>query len=274
MSMKKGIWMTVLTIITVCCVVGGTFHYYGIFGFWDGFRFGADRMSNADSDLDAFDAIRVDADMMDLSIETGEHFHLSSQYTDTLKLEYEVKDGILNVKEKNPKRALWGGRRSEQCSMTLTVPEGTELNLMDIKIAMGNIGAEGITSKDCDALTNMGNCIFKRCNFDEADIDTNMGEITIKDTYLGEAEVDNDMGAIKIDNCTFHNLDVDNAMGDTAIDANQSLAGYQIELEAGMGEVRVNGQGEGTKYRQSGSSGKLEASTSMGSVRLSYRNAE
>ncbi len=31
MSMKKNIWMTVLTIITVCCVVGGTFHYYGIF---------------------------------------------------------------------------------------------------------------------------------------------------------------------------------------------------------------------------------------------------
>lgn len=30
MSMKKSIWMTVLTIITVCCVIGGTVHYYGI----------------------------------------------------------------------------------------------------------------------------------------------------------------------------------------------------------------------------------------------------
>ena len=274
MSMKKSIWMTGLTIITACCVVGGTFHYYGIFGFRDGFRFGAGRMASADSDLDAFDAIRVDADTMDLTIETGERFFLSSQYTDTLKLEYEVKDGTLSVKERTPKRALWGGLRSEQCSMTLTIPEGTELNFMDIKIAMGNISAEKITSKDCDALTNMGNCIFKKCSFDEADIDTNMGEITIKDTYLGEAEVDNDMGAIKVEDCTFQNLDVDNAMGDTVIDADQNLDDYQIGLEAGMVEVRVNGQGEGTKYRQSGSAGKLEASTSMGSVRLSYRNEE
>lgn len=101
-----------------------------------------------------------------------------------------------------------------------------------------------------------------------------MGEITIKDTYLGDAEVNNDMGTIRVENCTFQDLDVDNAMGDTIIDAEQSLDDYQIELEAGMGEVRVNGQGEGTKYRQSGSAGKLEASTSMGSVRLSYRNEE
>lgn len=274
MSMKKSIWMTVLTIITVCCVIGGTVHYYGIFGFRNGFQFGADRMMSADSDLDAFDAICVDADIMDLTVEAGERFSLSSRYTDTLKLEYEVKDGTLNVKVRAPKMALWGGMRNEQCSMTLTIPEGTELNLMNIEVAMGNISAEEITSKGCDTLTNMGNCTFKKCSFEEADIDTNMGEITIKDTYLGDAEVNNDMGTIRVENCTFQDLDVDNAMGDTIIDAEQSLDDYQIELEAGMGEVRVNGQGEGTKYRQSGSAGKLEASTSMGSVRLSYRNEE
>ena len=155
--------------------------------------------------------------------------------------------------------------------MTLIVPEETAMKNMDLKVAMGNISVEGITSSDCDALTNMGSCTFKKCSFDKSDLRTNMGDITIKDTALGEAEVDNDMGSIQIESCTFLNLNADNAMGDTSIDVSQNLDNFQIELEAGMGEVRVNGQDEGRKYRQSGNAGKLEASTSMGSVRLSYK---
>ncbi len=271
MSMKKNIWMTILTIITVCCVVGGTFHYVGSFGFRGGFHFGEDSLTSASSDLDAFDAIYVDADMIDLSIESGNNFYLHSEYTDSIKFEYEVKDSALYIKQKTPKKAWWGGMRNQQCRMTLTVPEETAMKNMDLKVAMGNISVEGITSSDCDALTKMGSCTFKKCSFDKSDLRTNMGDITIKDTALGEAEVDNDMGSIQIESCTFLNLNAENAMGDTSIDVSQNLDNFQIELEAGMGEVRVNGQDEGRKYRQSGNAGKLEASTSMGSVRLSYK---
>lgn len=161
MSMKKNIWMTILTIITVCCVVGGTFHYVGSFGFRGGFHFGEDSLTSASSDLDAFDAIYVDADMIDLSIETGNNYYLHSEYTDSIKFEYEVKDSALYIKQKTPKKAWWGGMRNQQCRMTLTVPEETAMKNMDLKVAMGNISVEGITSSDCDALTNMGSCTFK-----------------------------------------------------------------------------------------------------------------
>lgn len=271
MSMKKNIWMTVLTIITVCCVVGGTFHYYGIFSLRGGFRFGDDRITRASSDLDAFDAIYVDADMIDLSIETGKKFYLHGEYTDTLKLEYEVKDHALHIKQKMPKRAWWGGMRNERCDMTLTVPEEAEMKNMEIKVSMGSISVEGITASDCDALTNMGSFTFKKCSFDESTLNTSMGEITVKDTELGESEVDNDMGSIQIEGCTFQNLSADNAMGDTSINVNQNLDNFGIELETEMGAVRVNDQNEGTKYRQSGDAGKLEASASMGNIRLRYQ---
>ncbi|MDE7322573.1 MAG: DUF4097 domain-containing protein [Lachnospiraceae bacterium] len=272
--MKKNIWMAVLTVITACCVVGGTFHYYGIFGFRNGFRFGEGRLTSADSDLEAFYAVNVDADMIDLSIESGEKFYLNGRYTDGLMFEYEVKDGILYIKQRLPKKALWGGMRSESCNVTLTVPEGKVMDFLDIRTAMGNIDVEGITSSDCEVQTSMGNCTFDECNFDEADICTNMGEITVKDTHLGEAELDNDMGTIIVERSTFDNLSADNSMGDISIDAEQNLDKCQIELESGMGNVKVNGHNEGTKYRQTGDAGKLEASTSMGSLKLNYRNAE
>ena len=86
MSMKKNIWMTVLTIITVCCVVGGTFHYYGIFSLRGGFRFGDDRITRASSDLDAFDAIYVDAGMVCFSIWMGKKIFFHRGYNSKIKL--------------------------------------------------------------------------------------------------------------------------------------------------------------------------------------------
>ena len=73
------------------------------FGFRGGFHFGEDSLTSASSDLDAFDAIYVDADMIDLSIETGNNYYLHSEYTDSIKFEYEVKDSALYIKQKTPK---------------------------------------------------------------------------------------------------------------------------------------------------------------------------
>ncbi len=269
MSIRKNIWMAILTIITICCVIGGTFYHTGIFEVNGGFRFGEDRMTSVSADLETFHAINVDADMMDLSIEEGDNFYLHGKYTDRLKFEYEVKDGVLFLKGRNPRKIFWGGVRGENCNITLTVPKNTVMDRIEIKLAMGNADLENIASIDCEVLNNMGNCIFEKCSFDKADIDTNMGEVRIKDTHLGDAEINNDMGTIQIERCTFQDLNVDNSMGDISIDAKQSLDQYEIKLNAEMGNVRVNGENEGTKYRQSGNAGRLEANTSMGSVRLS-----
>lgn len=274
MSIRKNIWMAILTLITVCCVIGGTFYHAGMFDLKKGFRLGEDRMTSTSVDLETFHAINVDADMMSLSIEEGDRFYLHGKCTDRLKVEYEIKDGILFLKERNPRKAFWGGVRNESCNMTLTIPKNTEMDSVEIKLAMGNADLENIASIECEAQTNMGNCTLEKCSFNKADIDTNMGEITIKNTDLGKADIDNDMGSIRIKNCIFQDLNVDNSMGEILIEANQSLDNYQIELEAAMGDVQVNGQSEGTKYRQSGNAGTLEASTSMGSVRLDYKNAE
>lgn len=270
MSMRKNIWMAILTVITVCCVIGGTFYHRGMFGLQDRFPFRDDKTIRVSTDLEAFCAINVDADMVDLSIKKGNHFYIDGKYTDRLKLEYEIKDKTLYVKQKTVRKAFWGGIRNESCNITLTVPENSVMDSLDIKLAMGNVKVDGITSRNCEAVTNMGGCTFENCSFDESDIDTNMGEITIKDTALGKAEIDNAMGSIEIERCTFQDLNADNSMGEISINVDQNLDNYQIDLKAEMGDVRVNGQSEGTKYHQSGNAGKLEASTSMGSVRLDY----
>lgn len=46
--MKRNVWIAMITIVTVCCVIGGTFHH--IFGHGTGF-FGRGGIENMESGL-------------------------------------------------------------------------------------------------------------------------------------------------------------------------------------------------------------------------------
>ncbi len=262
--MKRSVWITIITIITVCCVIGGTFYHIFRRG---ASLFGHGEMGQTSLELDAFHVVKVDANLMDVTVTVGDQFYLDSEYTDGLEPLYEVKNGTLTIKQRTYNR--WGINNAE-CSLSLTVPAQEVVDLIDVHTALGNINLEGISASECELLSNLGNCTLKKCSFAEADLTTNMGEISVNDTSLGEAEVDNDMGEIALDGCTFGNLSITAAMGSVTVDTAQALDGYEIDLESDMGSVRVNNRSEGTKYHQSGKDGELEIETNMGSIELKY----
>ncbi len=263
--MKRNVWIAMITIVTICCVFGGTFHH--IFRRGTGFL-GRGEIENMESGLEVFDTLRVDANLMDVTVTAGERFDLSCEYTERLEPVYEVKDGTLTIRQ----RTYWNQRGSSNayCSLTLTIPEQTSMDEIDVHTALGSIRLEGITASTCGLQSNMGNCIVKKCIFDQTDLMTNMGEITVSDTDLGGTEVNNDMGEIDIEDCTFDGLEIMASLGSVQVDAAHALDGYEIELDADLGSVHVNNRNEGTRYHQSGDAGKLSVDTSMGSIRLSY----
>ncbi len=264
--MKRNVWIAMITIVTVCCVIGGTFHH--IFGHGTGF-FGRGGIENMESGLEAFDTLRVDVNLMDVTVTAGERFDLSCEYAEGLEPVYEVKNGTLTIRQRTYWNQRWGVNNAH-CSLILTIPEQTPMDVIDVHTALGSIQLEGIAASACELQSNMGNCTVKKCDFDKSDLMTNMGGITVSDTDLGDAEVDNDMGEIEIDDCTFANLDITAAMGGVSVDAAQTLDRYDMELGADLGSIHVNGHSEGTQYHQSGDAGKLSVSTNMGSIQVSY----
>ncbi len=264
--MKRNVWIIMITVVTICCVAGGTF--YHIFRFETGWMGHRDTL-NMSLNLEAYQALKVDADLMDVTVTAGEQFDLSCEYTDGLEPLYEIKNGTLTIKQRTYQSYKWGVNNMH-CNLTLTIPKQTVLDKVDVHTALGNVRLEGISGAECDLLSNLGNCVVEKCSFDKSDLTTNLGEISASDTGLGKAEVNNDMGEVDIDDCTFTDLDITAAMGGVSVDAAQALDKYELELEADLGSVHVNNRDEGTKYHQSGDAGELSVSTSMGSIRVSY----
>lgn len=263
MSMKRSVWIAVITIITVCCVIGGTVYHIG-----RGIRFfGRGEMTRKNFDLEEFDVVKIDANLMDVTITPGNQFSLSYEYTDGLEPVYDVKSGTLTIKQKQYTRV---GFNNANCSLSLTIPQQEAMKAFDVHTALGNIYIEEIAASKCELKSNMGNCTLKDCSFDESDIETNMGEISVRDTSLGETELKNDMGEVEVDTCTFRDLSIKAAMGSVTVEAAHDLDGYDMDLETDMGDVKVNGQSEGTKYHQKGKDGELEIDADMGSIRVTY----
>lgn len=258
--MRRSVWIALITVVTVCCVAGGTFYHV--------FRFGSGKVNDVSTGLEDFDAVSVDASLMEVTVTAGERFYLSGEYTDGLEPVYEIKNGTLTIRQR-AYRNNWGVNNA-RCSLTLTIPEQAAMDVVDVHTALGNIRLEGILASKCELQSNLGNCVIKKCSFGESDFTTNLGEITVSDTDLGKSEVNNDMGEVDIDDCTFADLDITAAMGGVSVDSAQTLDGYEMELEADLGSVHVNSRNEGTKYHQSGNAGELEVSTNMGSIRVTY----
>lgn len=262
--MKKNVWIAMITIITVCCVTGGTFYRVGTRGsrLW-----GKSKMTDISAELEAFDKIDVDAELMDVTITDGERFYLNCEHTNGLEPVYEVKNGTLSIRQQ-PYHS-WGIHDSH-CTLTLTIPAGTAMDTIDVQTALGNARMEGITASNCELHSNLGNCTAEDCSFGESDLNTNMGEVFVKSTTMGDAKANSDMGAIEVEASSFDSLDAAASMGDIRVDSAQRLDEYDMELTTDMGSVKINNHDEGTKYHQSGDDGKLELETSMGSIYLTY----
>lgn len=277
----KNKYIIAITVVTVCCIIIGTAANIMGAGIFDkeAKRSGGMEISESTADeqaLEAFDSINIDAEVLDLRIETGDAYQVEFEYTKGLELACEVKNGTLYVKQTVKRGWGWnffGGRN--KAALHVTIPQGTAMETVSVGIDVGNIELTGIEAAKCGIDTDVGNVEISACGFDSSSIDSDTGNITVDDTALGDAVCGSDVGNVKLKDCTFDSLEIETDIGDTVVDAAQPLTGYDLDLEAELGSVRVNGRKEGTRYASRGSGlGRIEISTDMGNISVSGKQDE
>lgn len=271
----KNKYIIAITVITVCCIIIGTAVNIMGAGIFDrgGRKSESIEIGETIADgqtLEAFDSINIDADVLDLRIAKGDAYQVEYEYTKGLMPVCEVKNGTLYVKQTMKKRWSVFGISNNEATLRVTIPEGTVMGTVSIGIDVGNIELTGIEATKCGIDASVGNIEITACSFDSADIDGDTGNIIVDDTALGNAVCGSDVGSIKLKGCTFGNLEIETDIGDTAVEAVQALDEYDLDLEAELGSVQVNGRNEGTHYSSRGSgSGRIEISTDMGNISVS-----
>lgn len=257
--MKKNVYLTILVIITVICVIGGT--CYHVIGFGLSFMdkldlpiFSSSQKSSAgkvvDSEvisLDDFTTLEADVSIMDLTVQSGESFSLKYSGNQKLIPSYEVKDGTLTLKQTGNYSNIWGNKK---CSVTITIPD--KLTLVNIASDVGDIDLDNI-------------------EIDTLYLSADVGDIDITGCILAIAEVTADVGDIDLERCSFNELNVSNDVGDVDVDSSVSLSTFYMDLKTDIGEVEINDQNQRKSYTQNGSGdGKLTIQNSTGDIEVTY----
>lgn len=257
--MKKGIYLTIITVITVFCIIfGSAYHFGGFFSSLPFIGFGTYDASGSTKEtsslnLGVFDNIVADVSISDFTITHGDDYTVSYEATQTIIPKLKVKNGTLYI-DQSVKRRLWGGfgTQNRNCTITITIPENTRLTDISLDSGVGDISIDSITA---DSLTT----------------DTSVGDTEIKDCDIESIDADNDVGDITLSNCSFVDLDVDNNVGNITVSSTRDLSDYDIDLDTSIGVVSVNDHNCKREFSQDGDSdGSVTLDNSTGDITLKY----
>lgn len=260
--MKKNIYLTVITIITIICIIAGTCYHvigWGVHFFseqpfishiFEDNDTEAESSNQTTETLDSFDNLKLDISVADLTVTSGDSYSISYD-TNRASLipKYNVNNGTLTVTQKSKHNSFWG---STHCSITITVPESTVLN---------NLTADG----------SVGDVLFSEIQTQKSTLDFSVGDIDLENSALGNCTLDTSTGDIDVKDCTFENMEIDTSVGDVDVSVSQDLTSYDMTLDTGVGEVTVNGSSHKDHYESSGdSSNTFIVDNSTGDISVNY----
>lgn len=261
--MKKNLYLTILTIVTVCCIIfGSVYHILGwglsfLDALFDSPHFSSERESAGSTvksdriELDDFTSIDADVNVMDLNIEAGDRAAISYSCSSKLKPKYRVEDGTLYLTQNSVRTTWWGNNK---CSVTVTVPAGQYYELFDINADVGDVDIANISGSQLVLSADVGDIDITRCTFGDIDIQADVGDVDVRD-------------------CEFSVLGIDNSVGDICVVSAISLSDYAIDMSTSIGEVEFNGRDCRRSYSQDGASAKqsVTLSNDTGDIELSDR---
>lgn len=287
MEKIKSIILIVLSVITVIVIgVGVTLRFRKpadgkLFGIKVGQNWGSTVVDTINLDGDIEDVV-VDMNIAAVEFEYGEKISVSYELPEKLVPKVELSGGQLSIKNINKVVSGFDDLKnitSDDYKVTITIPEGTELQIVDIKVDCGdleindikvvdftvsgdcgNIEVDNLTADTCEIHADLGNIELDKIQCKNMNLSADCGNLEVSDSSMEEINVvcsmgnieltrvdfeegdfDNDMGDIKVDG-DFSVITADCSLGSIKIDTNKDITDVKLNLNVDLGDIEVNGQ--------------------------------
>jgi len=265
----RSAYLIILSIITVVCIVVGAFwHFGGWFGRntgnfrWLGNFAYAGEVKGIETALDSFDNIDVNIGIGRVEIKEGTEFGIEYSYPEKWLPNVEVKNGKLVVKHPKGLNFNTVGNQNGTCYVIITFPKGTVFDEVNVDDSLGDIDVKDIECSVIDINESLGSVKLSESKAETVKADNSLGDIRIWDVEADKLDANLSMGDLDVKNCDIDEVNCDNSMGSVGfegscryLDINNNMGDIKVEtdsdwsgkLETDMGDVKVNGENQGTK---------------------------
>lgn len=285
--MKK-IYLAILTLITACCIVGGTIYHTTRFGLrllgWTSLLFDSqsgsggtnlleDSLTSGDGtdSIDVtgesiFENISINASALQIKIKTGNKYDVSYSGSDKYMPTAEIDGSTLNITQSDV-NYLHNGSSAK---LTITLPEDLSLNDVTIYTDVADVELSSLNIDTLTLQTNVGDIDIKSCTIRAAGITSDVGDVDLEKCETEEVTIECHLGDVECKKTTYSSMDITNNMGDVDLEYEKGSS-YNITAECDAGSVKVDGQSYGQSYQDTSSgsdAGMISVHANLGSIKL------
>ncbi|MBQ8321382.1 MAG: DUF4097 family beta strand repeat protein [Clostridia bacterium] len=176
----------------------------------------------------------IEISAADFTVEYGDAFRVESNLR---RLEVEEKGATLIIEDDNK----FGGNYSDAI-LTLTIPEGVAFERIEITTGAGRVRIEGLTAEELELTLGAGEVTIESLTATKAaSIEGGAGEVTIGGGSLSKLDFDMGVGKVTLTGALVGTASLDVGIGEFNLNLIGSSEIYSLELNKGIGNIRVDG---------------------------------
>lgn len=208
--------------------------------------------------------IEVDLKSTSLRILKGKTFEIKKDNISE-EVKIDMSGGILKVKEESFK--FWKNKAGGVLS--IYVPGETILSDLDISIGAGKVEIDDVVANRFDLEQGAGKVKIKSSVFNEVSIDGGAGKIDIEDTTLKNLDMTAAVGSTHIEGHILGDSKIECGVGSVKLKLYDSREDYRLEVEKGIGSIKIDGEDAPTATGNGANSLKIEGG--VGSVSIDFK---
>lgn len=247
--MRK-LYLLIIGLITVFCIIVGSINHLG-----DGFNWlnlGAIVRVDSDDDEDDFKS----KDSLDMEGTT------EFDSFDNLELEIGVADITIKSSDRN---AVTTNINKEKYVPVADLDGDTlrirQTNNLSKHFKLSDLGSE----VKCDIVIEVEGSL------DDVNIELGVGELKLDGIKADNYDIELGVGDADIDDIDFDSCDIEVGTGDAKVSGLSEPADYKLELECGVGDIKVDDKKVSNEYEGTDGDKTLNIEVGVGDIRVDYK---
>jgi DUF4097 and DUF4098 domain-containing protein YvlB len=238
--MKK-VWVILLTALAVCLTAAIACRILSVVGALDSDRAETDATGELKTYAVAsrISELKIHINAADLTIKEGGRFFVESNLKN---LTVEEKNGCLILKDLTTIK-LNGSNAYKDAVLTVYVPAGTVFEKINLNTGAGRVTAGELMAETVDLELGAGDALIDTLVATKsADIEGGAGRIAISGGALHNLELGMGVGQLNLTSALTGECQLELGIGKSNITLVGNRADYALDIEKGIGEVRVDGK--------------------------------
>ena len=209
-----------------------------------------------------FSTLKLDIVATNLTIKTGgEQYKVETyQIPQTTKIENE--EGTLIIKDTKK----FGNYN--QSSITIYIPEGTELNDIKLEMGAGTVNIEMIKANKVDFSFGAGSVKIKNLGAENSKIECGAGKVIMENVDLNNTKIEIGAGKLECSGMLRGNTKIDCRVGEVTLNLEGGKEIYTIEAEKGIGSIKVNGNSVANESITGDGENKISIDGGIGNIEV------